>query len=129
MAADNELWAEAPDVVRLFPTFVWRCQLRPEIHQPINAAILKQSSIQTAVDRVLDFEHSAEADADPLPLLRPSVDHCGASRESTSRRETRRLNVSRVVRHSPAQPYSSPNTRLDCLGKDGHLLAVVSNSA
>jgi uncharacterized protein (TIGR02466 family) len=88
VAADNELWTEAPEVVRLFPTFVWRCQLRPEIHQPINAAILKQldamrrgqppldrgmawqsghqlhqlqelrgvvSSIQTAVDRVLDF--------------------------------------------------------------------------
>ena len=40
MAADNELWIEAPEVMRLFPTFVWKCQLRPEVHRPINAAIL-----------------------------------------------------------------------------------------
>jgi len=42
MAADSEFWMEVPEVVRLFPTFVWRCQLRPEIHRPINAAILSQ---------------------------------------------------------------------------------------
>jgi uncharacterized protein (TIGR02466 family) len=38
----NEFWIEAPEVVRLFPTFVWRCELRPEIQRPINAAILKR---------------------------------------------------------------------------------------
>ena len=42
MAADNEFWTETPEVVRLFPTFVWRCQLRPEIHRPINTTILNQ---------------------------------------------------------------------------------------
>ncbi len=42
MAADDEFWTDPPEVVRLFPTFVWRCQLRPEIRQPINAAILNR---------------------------------------------------------------------------------------
>ena len=40
MVAENELWIQAPEVVRLFPTFVWKCRLRPEVHRPINAAIL-----------------------------------------------------------------------------------------
>src|SRR6266853_5556350 len=40
MAADNEFWTEPPEVLRLFPTFVLQCQLRPEIHRPIDAAIL-----------------------------------------------------------------------------------------
>jgi uncharacterized protein (TIGR02466 family) len=42
MAAENEVWIEAPEVVRLFPSFVWKCRLRPEIHQPINTAILNR---------------------------------------------------------------------------------------
>jgi hypothetical protein len=42
MAADNEFWTETSEVVRLFPTFVRRCQLRPNIHRPINATILNQ---------------------------------------------------------------------------------------
>ena len=40
MVAENELWIQAPEAVRLFPTFVWKCRLRPEVHRPINAAIL-----------------------------------------------------------------------------------------
>jgi len=40
MAAENEFWIEAPEVVRLFPSFLWKCLLRPEVHRPINAAIL-----------------------------------------------------------------------------------------
>ena len=40
MEAENDFWLEAPEVVRLFPTFAWKCQLRPEVHRPINAAIL-----------------------------------------------------------------------------------------
>ncbi len=40
MAAESEFWIEAPEVVRLFPTFVWKCRLRPEVHRTINAAIL-----------------------------------------------------------------------------------------
>ena len=39
MAAENVFWTEAAEVVRLFPTFVWKCQLRPEVHRPIDAAI------------------------------------------------------------------------------------------
>jgi len=42
MAAENMFWAEGPEVVRLFPTFVWKCPLRPEVHRPINAAILNR---------------------------------------------------------------------------------------
>jgi isoquinoline 1-oxidoreductase beta subunit len=40
MAAENEFWIEPPDVTRLFPTFVWKCRLRPDVHRPINVAIL-----------------------------------------------------------------------------------------
>ena len=39
MAAGNQRWIEAPEVVRLFPTFVWKCQLRPEIREPINQSM------------------------------------------------------------------------------------------
>ena len=31
LVAENELWIQAPEVVRLFPTFVWKCRLRPEV--------------------------------------------------------------------------------------------------
>jgi len=31
---------ETAEVLRLFPTFVWKAQLRREVYQPINAAIL-----------------------------------------------------------------------------------------
>ena len=40
MVAENELWIQAPEAVRRFPTFVRKCRLRPEVHRPINAAIL-----------------------------------------------------------------------------------------
>jgi hypothetical protein len=60
MAADNEFWTEAPEVLRLFPTFVWRCQLRPEIHRPINATILNRldamRSGQPALDRGMAWQ-------------------------------------------------------------------------
>ncbi len=29
------------DVLRMFPTFVWKAELRPEIYQPINESILR----------------------------------------------------------------------------------------
>jgi uncharacterized protein (TIGR02466 family) len=29
------------DLLRMFPTFVWKAELRPEIHQPINDSILR----------------------------------------------------------------------------------------
>jgi hypothetical protein len=35
MAAENGFWIDAPEVVRLFPTFVWKCQLRPEVYRAI----------------------------------------------------------------------------------------------
>jgi uncharacterized protein (TIGR02466 family) len=33
-------WIEASDVVSLFPTLVWKIQLRAEVHEPIDAAAL-----------------------------------------------------------------------------------------
>jgi uncharacterized protein (TIGR02466 family) len=32
---------QASDVLRMFPTFVWKAQLRPAVYQPINASILR----------------------------------------------------------------------------------------
>ncbi len=42
MPGDNEFWIGPAEVVRLFPTFLWRCQLRPEVYGPINVAILSR---------------------------------------------------------------------------------------
>jgi uncharacterized protein (TIGR02466 family) len=33
-------WIEKSDVVSLFPTLVWKIQLRPEVHEPIDASAL-----------------------------------------------------------------------------------------
>lgn len=35
----HESLAAAPEVLRLFPAFVWKAQLRPEVHAPLDAAI------------------------------------------------------------------------------------------
>ena len=40
MAAEGECWSQTPEVRRLFPTFVWKAQLRPEVYEPLNALIL-----------------------------------------------------------------------------------------
>lgn len=40
MLTESEFWSGAPEVVRLFPSFVWKSQLRPEVHEPLNASIL-----------------------------------------------------------------------------------------
>jgi uncharacterized protein (TIGR02466 family) len=54
MAADNEFWTETPEILRLFPTFVWRCQLRPEVHQPINTTILNRLDAMRRAQPPLD---------------------------------------------------------------------------
>ncbi|MGH8033605.1 MAG: hypothetical protein ACREO9_00155, partial [Lysobacterales bacterium] len=33
-------WIEGSDVVSLFPTLVWKIQLRAEVHEPIDASAL-----------------------------------------------------------------------------------------
>jgi len=33
-------WVEASQVVAMFPTLVWKIQLRPELHEPMDAAII-----------------------------------------------------------------------------------------
>jgi len=40
MAAKGECWSQTPEVRRLFPTFVWKAQLRPEVYKPLNALTL-----------------------------------------------------------------------------------------
>ena len=39
MVADDG-WIEASDVISMFPTLVWKFQLRPDLHEPMNARIL-----------------------------------------------------------------------------------------
>jgi uncharacterized protein (TIGR02466 family) len=40
VAAETGFWLETPKVLRLFPTFVRKCRLRPEVHRRVNATIL-----------------------------------------------------------------------------------------
>ena len=42
MAVGNEFWSEVPEVVRLFPSFVWKCRLRSDMYPAINAAIVNR---------------------------------------------------------------------------------------
>jgi uncharacterized protein (TIGR02466 family) len=39
MPCADPLWIDAPEIVRLFPTFVWKRRLRPDVHDPIDVAI------------------------------------------------------------------------------------------
>lgn len=41
MANTNDPWIKASDVLPMFPTLVWKIQLRPEFHEPLNAKILE----------------------------------------------------------------------------------------
>ena len=36
----KQLWIENSDVVSLFPTLLWKIQLRAEVHEPIDASAL-----------------------------------------------------------------------------------------
>lgn len=38
--SDKQSWIESSDVVSLFPTLVWKIQLRAEVHEPIDASAL-----------------------------------------------------------------------------------------
>ena len=40
MAKKNEPWIEASDVIPMFPTLVWKIQLKAEVNEAINAKIL-----------------------------------------------------------------------------------------
>jgi uncharacterized protein (TIGR02466 family) len=40
MSAQGASWIEASEVLALFPTYVWKLQLVPEVHAPLNARIL-----------------------------------------------------------------------------------------
>jgi len=39
MVTQGELWVEASDVIPMFPTLVWKIQLKPEVRDAINASI------------------------------------------------------------------------------------------
>ena len=40
MTKHSDRWLEASDVISMFPTFVWKAQLRPEFRQSLDANIL-----------------------------------------------------------------------------------------
>jgi len=40
MVADQDAASDAPDIVRLFPTFVWSRRLRPAVYEPVHASLL-----------------------------------------------------------------------------------------
>ena len=41
MAGNNETRFAAADVLRMFPTFVWKAELKPEVHQGINRKLVR----------------------------------------------------------------------------------------
>ncbi len=41
MVENNETPFAAADVLRMFPTFVWKAELKPEVHQRINGTIVR----------------------------------------------------------------------------------------
>ncbi len=41
MVDNDETQFEAADVLRMFPTFVWKAELNPEVHQRINGTIVR----------------------------------------------------------------------------------------
>jgi hypothetical protein len=40
MVKENDRWMEASDVIPMFPTLVWKVQLKAEFHETIDAKIL-----------------------------------------------------------------------------------------
>ena len=42
MAKKHEPDIQAADVLRMFPTLVWRAELGPEVHQRINGTIVRK---------------------------------------------------------------------------------------
>ena len=41
MVDNDETKFEPADVLRIFPTFVWKAELKPEVHQRINGTIVR----------------------------------------------------------------------------------------
>jgi hypothetical protein len=41
MANNSDLNFEAADVLRMFPTFVWKADLKPDVHQSIDENIVR----------------------------------------------------------------------------------------
>ena len=41
MTENHSLYVEAPDVPRMFPTFVWKADLEPVVHQSLNENIIR----------------------------------------------------------------------------------------
>lgn len=40
MVKENDPWIETSDVIPMFPTLVWKIQLKAELHEAIDAKIL-----------------------------------------------------------------------------------------
>src|SRR5437667_1825202 len=41
MTRKHVLYGEAPDVLRMFPSFAWKADLRPDVHQGLNENIVR----------------------------------------------------------------------------------------
>lgn len=86
MAGERDAGAEAPEIVRVFPTFLWRCQLRPDVYEPINAAILRELTEERRspppLARGTAWQsgpglHRVEAFADLVSRIRRAVESVG----------------------------------------------------
>ena len=45
MAGKRETVFAATDVLRMFPTFVWKAELEPEVHRRINSSIIQRLEV------------------------------------------------------------------------------------
>ncbi len=52
MAGKHEIVFAATDVLRIFPTFVWKAELEPEVHRRINKNIIHE------LERMMFIEES-----------------------------------------------------------------------
>ena len=75
---------QEPDVLRLFPSFVWKAELKPEVHQPINDLIMQTLGEIDAPLADLKPGESWQSDHElhELPQLRELVDCINEAAES-----------------------------------------------
>jgi uncharacterized protein (TIGR02466 family) len=75
---------QKPDVLRLFPSFVWKAELKPEVHQPINDLITQTLGEIGAPLADLKPGESWQSDHElhELPQLRELVDCINEAAES-----------------------------------------------
>ena len=75
---------QKPDVLRLFPSFVWKAELKPEVHPPINDLIMQTLGEIGAPLADLKAGESWQSNHElhELPQLRELVDCINEAAES-----------------------------------------------